>query len=101
MPTPSDIVKADYSGMLNASSGFKASAAKLEQTMGDLDTRLNNLLAVFTGNAATAFRLNHSNLDSGFDDMRAVVAQLGIVVEEAQQAYQAADQHASTLFSTP
>lgn len=95
----SDAVMADYSAMETAAGGFNTSAGKLEATMSDLDQRLNALLAVFTGKAATEFRAHHAALDTGMDEMRGVIAKMGSVVGEAQVAYAQADQQAAGLFS--
>jgi len=96
---PNDTVMVQYEGLLSASSGFQTSAGKLENTISDLDGRLNSLLALFTGNAATKFRAHHHNLDVGMGDMRAVIARLGVVLSEAQAAYAHADNSAANLFT--
>jgi WXG100 family type VII secretion target len=95
-----DTVMVGYAGMETAASGFNASATKLNSTVGELNTQINNLLksGVFVGATADSFTANQALLNQGLTQMQQVVAKLSQVISEASETYQGADRSAAALF---
>ncbi len=92
-------LKVNHGGLGLASTDLTAAAQRLQQLIDGLETALNSHQHSWTGAAKDAYVPARAQWTSALTGMRALLLELGQVVDRSNQAYGAADLAGSRQFS--
>jgi early secretory antigenic target protein ESAT-6 len=87
-----DGIKVTFGGLEAAAGNIKTQANHVEQSLGDLKSFLQPLVASWTGNAAQEYQEHQRKWDQAAADLHQVLAAIGIAVNDAASAYRQGEQ---------
>jgi early secretory antigenic target protein ESAT-6 len=88
---PNDMIKVNFAEVANASQSLSSTASQLETLLGDLKERLAPLAAGYEGEAAAGWAEKQRLWDSAQDDLRQVLASIGMAVRQSGENYEATE----------
>ncbi|MBC6446321.1 WXG100 family type VII secretion target [Actinokineospora xionganensis] len=88
---PNDMIKVNFAEVANASQALSSSAGKLETLLGELKQRLAPLEAGYEGAAKEAWHAKQQEWNRAQDDLRQVLASIGMAVQQSGDNYEATE----------
>jgi 6 kDa early secretory antigenic target len=86
-----DYTRANFGGLTAGEAEFTKAARALMDELDDLEGKLRTSLARWDGDAQRAYQRFQKEWDAGARDMQRIVGQLGAVIRDAHDNYQAAE----------
>jgi WXG100 family type VII secretion target len=93
-----DFTKANFGTLETGASDFASTYAQVVSTVDNLDSQLRSSLQTWTGAAQAAYYECKQKWDAAIADMATVIQSLGQVVDVANQNFQQAETHNTTMW---
>ncbi|MFI9814803.1 WXG100 family type VII secretion target [Saccharothrix variisporea] len=87
-----DHIKVSFAELGNAAGSISSQAGQVEQQLEDLKSRLQPIINLWEGAASEAYMEKQRAWDTAAADLQSVLASIGVAVQQATEAYQAAEQ---------
>ncbi|RKT57717.1 WXG100 family type VII secretion target [Saccharothrix australiensis] len=87
-----DEIKIDFGALGSAASDISGQAAKVQEELENLKSRINPVIAQWEGATSGAYQEVQAKWDTSAADLQQVLAAIGTAVASANDAYSAAEQ---------
>lgn len=91
-------MRVGFGALDTASMDLKAGADKIEARLNELENELAHMRSDWEGNASEAYQVAKKQWDQGMQEMRAVLAQIGMGVANANGDYQSGERSNTAMW---
>ena len=85
----------DPSEMRAIINDYNADSQSVQDVISRMDSRINQLEAIWTGQASSAYAARYYEFKPGFDNMRQLIADIATALSQATDAFEQTDQAAA------
>ncbi|MEJ2857446.1 MULTISPECIES: WXG100 family type VII secretion target [unclassified Saccharothrix] len=86
-----DRIEVNFGELASAAGNISSQASQVEQQLEDLKARLAPVIAQWDGGASEAYQEAQRKWDTSAADLQSVLASIGVAVQQATEAYEAAE----------
>lgn len=86
-----DRIEVSFGELANAASSISSQASQVQQQLDDLKQRLAPVIAQWDGAASGSYQEAQAKWDNSAADLQSVLASIGVAVQQATEAYEAAE----------
>ncbi|MEU7525829.1 WXG100 family type VII secretion target [Saccharothrix sp. NPDC042600] len=86
-----DRIEVSFGELASAASSISSQANQVQQQLEDLKTRLAPVIAQWDGGASESYQAAQAQWDQSANDLQSVLASIGVAVQQATEAYEAAE----------
>ncbi|QFZ23435.1 WXG100 family type VII secretion target [Saccharothrix syringae] len=87
-----NLIKVSFADMASAASDITSQANQVQSELDNLKSRLAPVIAQWDGNASGSYQAAQQAWDEAAAGLQQVMATIGVAVQQAGEAYQAAEQ---------